>query len=277
MRDKELLEQLAGLVRERRPVAVLTGAGVSTDSGIPDYRGAGSPPRTPMNIDEFLGDLAFRRRFWAGAALNFRTAPKVSPNEGHRALVALEQEGLINGVITQNVDNLHLEAGTQRVVELHGNGARIRCVDCGSVFTRGEVISWFEKANPGYMDSQSAVVIAPDGDADVTGFEHLRVPVCPVCTGTLRPEVVYFGETVPAEVFTEAEQLVSEAGALMIVGSSLAVNTGMRLVHRARKRDLPLMVINRGPTAVDARADLRIESGASEALTELVRLVTHRG
>ena len=269
--DTDPLDALVAIFRTRRPVAVLTGAGISTDSGIPDYRGAGTPPRTPMNIREFLDDPNFRKRFWAGASVNAKRGGwNVLPNAGHLALARLEAEGYIDGVITQNVDGLHADAGTRNLVELHGSGSHIRCVDCRAVFTRHEVIGWFDQGNAGYVESQLSADVAPDGDAIVNDTEGLIVPVCPICTGIIRPEVVYFGETVPKPVFAAAETLVNHAEALLIVGSSLAVNTGIRLVRRATAKNIPLAVINRGPTAVDDRADLRIESGASETLERLV-------
>lgn len=269
----EPLTVLADLITQSRPISVLTGAGVSTDSGIPDYRGAGTPPRTPMNIAEFMNDPLYRSRFWAGASVNAQRGWNVAPNPGHHALAALEAHGYSNGVITQNVDGLHRAAGTSELVELHGNGNTIRCTSCAARFARTEVTSWFEQANPGYVESQLSSAIAPDGDAQVTDTEELVVPVCPICTSILRPEVVYFGETVPKPVFAAAADLVENSGALAVIGSSLAVNTGIRLVRRAEQLDLPLIVINRGPTAVDHRASLRLECGASEALSGLLDLL----
>ncbi|MGO1434632.1 MAG: Sir2 family NAD-dependent protein deacetylase [Canibacter sp.] len=250
-------------------VAVLTGAGISTDSGIPDYRGAGTPPRTPMNINQFTGDENYRRRFWAGARIGALRASKVEPNTGHRALAKLEQLGFTTGVITQNVDNLHREAGSTRVTELHGNGSLIRCVVCGSHESRTSVLARFDELNPGYARAQRHAEIAPDGDAIVTDHEHIDVPSCSVCDGVLRPDVIYFGETVPPQVFQTAEAQVADAEALLCVGTSLAVNTGVRLVHRAEQRNLPIAVVNRGPTAADRRAHLRIEGGTSETLDAL--------
>lgn len=251
----------------RAPVAILTGAGVSTDSGIPDYRGTGTPPRTPMHIHEFLGDPVYRRRFWAGAGVHAARRQRVAPNDGHRAIADLERLGVIDGVITQNVDNLHREAGSHHVVELHGNGSRVRCVSCGATTTRQETITRFNALNPGYVDGQRDGIIAPDGDARVTDYEDLQIPDCIVCGSILRPEIVYFGETVPPEVFAEAERLLNDATALVIAGSSLAVNTGLRLVHRAERKGIPVATINRGPTAADQRATLRIEGGTTETLT----------
>ena len=267
--EGEQVERLAALFGDA-PVAVLTGAGLSTDSGIPDYRGAGTPPRTPMRIDQFMTDPDYRRRFWAGAAAGAAAGwGDVSPNGGHRALARLEAAGLVGGVITQNVDGLHREAGTRTVVELHGAGSVIRCVDCGSRFPRPEVLGWFEQGNPGFAEAHAGAEIRPDGDAAVTGIADVRVPRCPVCGGILRPDVVYFGETVPVRVFAEAERLLADAGALLLAGTSLAVNTGVRLLHRAQRRGIPVAVINRGPTAADAVADPRLEAGTTEALTAL--------
>lgn len=255
------------------PVAVLTGAGMSTDSGIPDYRGQGSPPRTPMNIAQFMGDVQYRRRFWAGASVGRRGFDGVEPNEGHRALARLERAGLIDGVITQNVDGLHARGGSRTVVELHGGGGTIRCTNCGSRFTRAAVLARFDALNPGFAERNAHAEIAPDGDAAVGGAElaAVVVPECPVCGGGLRPDVVYFGETVPLAVFEAATALVASASALLVAGSSLAVNTGMRLVHRAEQRGIPLGVVNRGPTAIDTRPSLavRIEGGTSETLAAL--------
>lgn len=266
------IEQLAALF-ERTPVAVLTGAGISTDSGIPDYRGAGTPPRTPMRIDQFMHDEAYRRRFWSGARVGFSRTARVSPNAGHLALARLEQAGRIGGVITQNVDDLHRRAGSRTVVELHGNGGAIRCVDCGNRWTRAEVLAWFDELNPGFAERNADAEIAPDGDARVSEIEGVVVPSCAVCGGILRPDVVYFGETVPAPVFAAAEDLVSDSTAFLIAGSSLAVNTGIRLLHRAGRRGIPVAVINRGPTAADATASVRIEGGTSETLTALTGLL----
>lgn len=274
--DESLSAQVTELATlfERGPVAVLTGAGISTDSGIPDYRGAGSPPRTPMNIAEFLGDLSYRRRFWAGARIGADRRVGVQPNAGHRALAHLEAASRISGVVTQNVDDLHGKAGTRTLVELHGNGGVIRCVDCGRRRSRDEVLAQFDELNPGYAAHHADAEIAPDGDAIVTDHDDVNVPVCPVCGGILRPDVIYFGEFVPPATFTAAAEIVERSHALLIAGSSLAVNTGVRLLHRAERLGLPVAVINRGPTAADGRASLRLEAGTSEVLTALAATLT---
>lgn len=266
------LDRLLELFK-RGPVAMLTGAGVSTDSGIPDYRGAGTPPRTPMSIDQFVHDEAYRRRFWAGARVGTARMRGIEPNAGHRAIAALEQVGSINGVITQNVDGLHGRAGTVNLAELHGNGSVIRCVPEDHRFTRAEVLAWFDAANPGFAERNAGADITPDGDADVQETAGVIAPTCPECGGMLRPNVVYFGEHVPKAVFDHAERVVQSAAALVVAGSSLAVNTGVRLVHRAEQRGLAVAVINRGPTAIDARASVRvrIEAGTTETLTALAQ------
>ena len=267
------IDELAALFSHGR-VAVLTGAGVSTDSGIPDYRGAGTPPRTPMSIDQFTRDLDYRRRFWAGARLGAGTMNALEPNPGHRALAALEAAGRVSGVMTQNVDGLHVRAGSRTVVELHGGGATIRCTGCEARWSRDEVLHWFDVGNPGYAEAHAGARINPDGDAEAgsaTELAGLRVPQCPVCGGMLRPDVVYFGETVPKPVFAAASELVASAGALLLAGTSLAVNTGVRLLHRAERRGIPVGVINRGPTSADGRpaVAVRIDGGTSETLAAL--------
>lgn len=264
------LDHLAALFAAG-PATILTGAGISTDSGIPDYRGAGSPPRTPMRIDQFLEDERYRQRFWAGARIGALRTSGIEPNPGHRAVAALEAAGRLNGVITQNVDGLHARAGAREVVELHGSGATIRCVPSGHRWGRTEVLAWFDTGNPGFVGRNADAEITPDGDADVAETAGVVVPVCPACGGMLRPDVVYFGEHVAAPVFAAAERLVEGAEALIVAGSSLAVNTGIRLVHRAERRGIPIAIINRGPTAIDGRPSVRvrIDGGTSEALTGL--------
>lgn len=269
---REELDALAALF-DGGPAALLTGAGISTDSGIPDYRGAGTPPRTPMRIDQFSHDDAYRRRFWAGARIGAQRISAVRPNAGHLAVAELEREGFLSGVITQNVDGLHGRAGTANLAELHGNGSVIRCVPEGHRFTRAEVLGWFDVANPGFAEEHADAEINPDGDAEVRQTDGVRVPVCPACGGMLRPDVVYFGEHVPLAVFAHAERIVAGAGSLIVAGSSLAVNTGVRLVHRAEQRALPVVVINRGPTQIDRRESvrLRLDGGTTETLTALAR------
>ncbi|HET6300019.1 MAG TPA: Sir2 family NAD-dependent protein deacetylase [Microbacterium sp.] len=251
-----------------RRVAVLTGAGVSTDSGIPDYRGEGAPRRTPMTVDQYLSSDAARRRYWVGSHLGWRAFAAAEPNAGHRAIASLEERGIVSGVITQNVDGLHVRAGSRRVVELHGTMRRVFCTHCGQVFDRRDLAVRVEADNPWIVVPEN-VKLGPDGDVLPESWEGFRVPSCTVCRGVLKPDVVFFGEFIPAEKFREAEQLVHASDALVIAGSSLVVNSGIRLLERARRRRMPVVIVNRGVTRGDARATVKIDAGTSEVLAAL--------
>jgi NAD-dependent SIR2 family protein deacetylase len=261
------IDRAADLLTGRR-FAVLTGAGVSTDSGIPDYRGEGAPVRTPMTFQQFLSGEEFRKRYWAGSHLGWRAFRSATPNEGHRALADLEISGNVNGIITQNVDGLHLRAGSLRVVDLHGSMDRVHCLNCGQVFARESVAEQIDALNP-WLDAPGAVELAPDGDVEVHEVGRFQLPACTVCGGTLKPDVVFFGEFVPLEKFSEAAALVRGADALVIAGSSLVVNSGIRLLEQATRRKLPVVVINRGETKGDSRAAVKIAAGTSETLSAL--------
>lgn len=261
------LDAVAEVLRGRH-TAVLTGAGLSTDSGIPDYRGKGAPVRTPMNFQTFVGDERARKRYWAGSHLGWHRFRAAEPNLGHRSLARLEHSGLISGVITQNVDGLHTRAGSRHVVDLHGSLDLVVCLDCGQAFGRDSVAARLEAANPTLL-SPEGVRTAPDGDAEVSDVDGFTVPDCTVCGGMLKPNVVFFGELVPTVKFTEATALVSGAEALIVAGSSLFVNSGIRLLEQARRRKLPIVVINRGETKGDGRALIKLEAGTSESLAGL--------
>lgn len=252
-----------------RTVAVLTGAGVSTDSGIPDYRGEGAPVRTPMTFQQFLSDLDYRKRYWAGSHLGWKRFSAASPNAGHRALADLELAGLVDGIITQNVDGLHLRAGSQRVVDLHGSMDRVVCLTCGQYYARGGVADQIARANP-WLESPEAVELSPDGDVEIKDVGAFVLPECTVCGGILKPDVVFFGEFVPKEKFAEATALLQSADALLIAGSSLVVNSGIRLLDQASRRKIPIVIINRGVTKGDGRASVKIDAGTSETLVSLL-------
>jgi len=260
---RRAVDALAG-----RRVAVLTGAGVSTDSGIPDYRGAGTPVRTPMTAQQFLSSDAARQRYWVGSHLGWRAFAAAQPNGGHAALAALERAGIATGVITQNVDGLHVRAGSRRVVELHGTMRRVGCTHCGQVFDRRDLAVRVEADNP-WITVPDGVALGPDGDVLPHSSDGFVVPECSVCGGVLKPDVVFFGEFIPPEKFREAEQLVHASEALLVAGSSLVVNSGIRLVERARRRRLPVVIVNRGETRADARATVKVEAGTTETLQAL--------
>ena len=251
-----------------RRIAVLTGAGVSTDSGIPDYRGEGAPVRTPMTFGQFLSDPEFRKRYWAGSHLGWRRFDGAEPNAGHCALAHLEKDGISNGVITQNVDGLHLRAGSEHVVDLHGTMDRVRCLSCGQSFARTDIAARITADNP-WLDEPESVELGPDGDVAFTQIEDFVTPECTVCAGMLKPDIVFFGEFIPTEKFHEARALVHGAQALLIAGSSLVVNSGIRLLDQAAKKRMPIVIINRGETRGDSRANVKIDAGTSEVLTAM--------
>ncbi|CAN5152513.1 hypothetical protein BH09ACT5_BH09ACT5_08050 [soil metagenome] len=252
-----------------RTVAVLTGAGVSTDSGIPDYRGEGAPVRSPMTFQQFLADLDYRKRYWAGSHLGWKRFSSASPNAGHRALADLELAGIVDGIITQNVDGLHLRAGSRRVVDLHGSMDRVVCLTCGQYYARGGIADQIALANP-WLDEPEAVELSPDGDVEIRDVAAFLLPECSVCGGILKPDVVFFGEFVPREKFAEASALLQSADALLIAGSSLVVNSGVRLLDQASRRKVPIVIVNRGVTKGDGRASVKIDAGTSETLVSLL-------
>ena len=265
-----------------RPLAALTGAGLSTDSGIPDYRGPGSPRRTPMTYQEFLSGPSAQRRYWARSHVGWTRIGKASPNDGHRALAALERSGPLRGLITQNVDGLHTAAGSRAVIDLHGRIADVICTACGRRSPRAALQQRFAAANPGFVETAGdAVETAPDGDAELAATDGFRLVGCLACGGLLKPDVVFFGENVPHERVARAYAMVDDAadddGALLVAGSSLTVMSGLRFVRHARKRGIPVVIVNRGATRGDPLADVRIDAGCSETLTALAAALSGSG
>ncbi|MEH3129521.1 MAG: NAD-dependent protein deacetylase [Mycolicibacterium neoaurum] len=267
MEAPELVAALAG-----RRIAVLTGAGMSTDSGIPDYRGPDSPPSNPMTIAQFRSDAVFRQRYWARNHIGWRHMDWTQPNAGHRALAALEAAGVLTGLITQNVDLLHTKAGSRTVVNLHGTYQQVICLQCGFTMSRTALADELEALNPGFADRAEEVggiAVAPDADAVVTDTSSFRYLDCPRCAGMLKPDIVYFGESVPKERVGQAFSLVDAADALLVAGSSLTVFSGYRFVRHAAAAHLPIAIINRGPTRGDDLASVKVDGGCSELLTLL--------
>jgi NAD-dependent SIR2 family protein deacetylase len=279
------LAPLVELARGKRVVA-LTGAGCSTESGIPDYRGPrDSPPlrRAPIQHREFVDSDANRRRYWARSLLGWPRLVAARPNAGHHAIAALEHAGVIEGVITQNVDSLHTEAGSRNVVELHGALARVRCLACNDVSARADLQDRLLAANPtwpglsrvmpaGAAELSPAAQTRPDGDVDladelVASFVHAA---CLACGGVLMPDVVFFGGSVPRTTLDAAWSLFDRAELLLVIGSSLTVFSGYRFVRRAAEREVPVAIVNRGPTRGDPHAQLRIDARCGEALPLLV-------
>jgi len=263
--------ELVALLYGRR-VAVLTGAGMSTDSGIPDYRGPDSPPSNPMTIRQFTSDPAFRQRYWARNHVGWRHMDETMPNAGHRALAELEHAGVVSGVITQNVDLLHTKAGSRAVINLHGTYAQVVCLDCGRCTSRAALGELLDAANPGFVERAEAVggiAVAPDAAAIVGDTTSFVIVDCPACGGMLKPDIVYFGESVPKERVDEAYSLVDRAGALLVGGSSLTVYSGYRFVRHAAALGIPIAIINRGHTRGDDLAAVKIDNGCSPMLALL--------
>jgi NAD-dependent SIR2 family protein deacetylase len=263
--------ELVAVLADRR-IAVLTGAGISTDSGIPDYRGPDSPPSNPMTIRQFTSDTVFRQRYWARNHVGWRHMDHTMPNAGHRALAALEDAGVVKGVITQNVDLLHTKAGSRNVVNLHGTYAEVACLDCGHTMTRERLAVLLEAANPGFAEHARAdgLAVAPDADAVVADTASFRIVDCPACGGMLKPNIVYFGENVPKDRVEHAYSLVDGADALLVAGTSLTVFSGYRFVRHAAARGIPIAIVNRGRTRGDDLATVKVDGGCSPILTLLL-------
>jgi len=246
-------------------LAVLTGAGVSTDSGIPDYRGPDSPVRTPMTYQDFTRTTAGRQRYWARSFVGWRRMKAASPNDCHRAIAALESQGRLDGLITQNVDGLHQEAGSDRVIDLHGRLDRVICLNCGQLTARVDLERRLTLLNPDF-DVSHEIELAPDGDALVTDTRSFVMADCLNCGGILKPDVVFFGESVPAVRVAAAYAVIEGASALLVAGSSLTVYSGLRFVRRAAQREIPIVIVNRGVTRGDDLATVKIDAPLAETL-----------
>jgi len=265
------LGMLADLVADG-DVVILSGAGLSTESGIPDYRGPSGLARRaePMTYQAFTGDAAARQRYWARSHRGWQHIAAARPNAGHHAVAELDRRGLLAGIITQNVDGLHQAAGAHQVVELHGSLARVLCLGCGQRTSREELDGRLRAANPGWHARVSQ--INPDGDAILADDEvaRFRVVDCESCGGLLKPDVVFFGENVPRPRVDTCFALVERAGALVVLGSSLTVMSGYRFVRHAAKLAVPVVIVNHGPTRGDAQARLVLDAPLGRTLTALV-------
>jgi NAD-dependent SIR2 family protein deacetylase len=252
-----------------RPLVVLTGAGLSTDSGIPDYRGPGSPARMPMTYQEFVSGPVARQRYWARSHVGWGRMKRADPNDGHRALARIAPDLLI----TQNVDGLHERVGTPRLVALHGRIADVVCLSCRVTSTRAALQERLGALNPGYADRHAAVEVRPDGDVALEDTADFVVPGCDGCGGVLKPDVVFFGENVPASrverCYAAVDALADNGGVLLVAGSSLTVMSGLRFVRRAAKAGTPVVIVNRGETRGDPLATYKVDAGCSEFLDAL--------
>lgn len=267
---------LAAFMAETPGLAVLTGAGVSTASGIPDYRDdQGDWKRSPpMQHQVFMDSHAARQRYWARALVGFRALREAQPNASHSALAGLEQQGWISGVITQNVDGLHQRAGSRRVVDLHGRADVVRCMECGARRMRQELHDELGQLNPEWLELGAQA--APDGDADLErDFHGFRVPACAGCgDGIWKPDVVFFGDSVPRSTVDEAFALLDECQGLLVVGSSLMVYSGYRFARHAAQDSKPMACLNLGRTRADALFDLKVSASAEQGLEALADMLS---
>jgi NAD-dependent SIR2 family protein deacetylase len=257
-------------------VTVLSGAGLSTESGIPDYRGpSGQARRTgqPMTYQAFTGSDSARQRYWARSHLGWRHVTGASPNAGHVAVAALDRAGLVSGVITQNVDGLHQAAGAASVTELHGSLHRVVCLSCWVRSSREDLDARLRAANPAWTAAAAGLdpAVNPDGDVALEETAGFTVGDCLACGGLLKPDVVFFGENVPRPRVEECFSLVSSSSALVVLGSSLTVMSGLRYVRRASSLGIPVLIVNQGTTRGDDLATARLDAPLGAALTALLR------
>lgn len=278
--SEEQVVELAERLR-RHSVCLLSGAGCSTESGIPDYRGEGTlqRARNPVQYRQFLSDERSRQRYWARSALGWPRFRAAEPNAAHLGARQLEVAGIVTGIVTQNVDRLHTRAGSKTVVELHGALEEVACLECGALEHRDDLQARLLALNPGFLAEVEQ--LAPDGDADLVesevgrrAIEQLRVPSCRQCLGILKPNVVFFGEGVPSVTVGMAFAHYERADALLVVGSSLAVYSGFRFVRRARQDKKPVFVVNIGATRADEIAVAKVTGSAGNVLARLADLLT---
>lgn len=261
--------ELAGFLARARPV-VITGAGISTGSGIPGYRDRDGnwTRKPPVTHQDFIGDVATRRRYWARSLRGWPMTRAARPNPAHRALTRLQAGGRVGTLVTQNVDGLHGMAGSSDVIELHGRLDDVRCLACGSLHARGAVQAAMEAANPGFVAAHAT--LAPDGDADLeSDFDAFVVPACTACGGLLKPDVVFYGDSVPRERARAADRAIEAADAVLVVGSTLMVRSAFRLVEAAHAAGKPVAAINLGRTRADALIALKVEADCAVALAAL--------
>ncbi|MGI9327164.1 MAG: NAD-dependent protein deacetylase [Pseudomonadales bacterium] len=272
-------EQLAEFLQRNRPVLALSGAGISTASGIGDYRdlsGAYKRP-PPVTIQAFLASAASRQRYWARSMFGWPAFSRATANGAHAALAQLEQRGMVGALITQNVDGLHQQAGHRRVLELHGNLHRVNCLQCGASRERESIQRWLEFANAHLLGQRPQ--LAPDGDADLSDAELDRVvvPCCERCGGVVKPDVVFFGDSVSAATVAEAYAWIDSHRALLILGSSVMIHSSYRFCRRAQQQGVPMAALNLGRTRADDELQLKIEMPCEQVLPTLLEPTAEPG
>lgn len=250
-------------------ILALTGAGISTDSGIPDYRGAGRVARHPMTFDVFMGSKDAQIRYWARSFIGWNRIAEAQPNRGHFAIAQAESLGKVFQVVTQNVDNLHQKAGAKNVIDLHGRLDQVRCMSCAQSISRIDMDKMLAELNP-EINRTGDFEFTPDGDAEVDASENFQIPVCRNCGGVLKPDVVFFGESVPTDTVELAMKRLDEAEVLLVAGTSLTVNSGLRFARRAARANKPIIIVNIGATKADELATAKIEANTSLVLERLL-------
>ena len=257
-------EKIAG-----KKILLLSGAGLSTDSGIPDYRGSGRVARHPMTFDVFMGSKEAQVRYWARSFIGWNRIAEALPNRGHFAIAEAESVEKVFQVITQNVDQLHQKAGSKQVIDLHGRLDQVRCMNCENRFSRTDMDLLLSELNPN-VDRSADFEFTPDGDAEVEASADFRIPGCPTCDGVLKPDVVFFGESVPTNTVELAMKRLDEAEVLLVAGTSLTVNSGLRFARRAARSHKAIVIVNIGPTKADDLASAKIEANTSLVLERLL-------
>jgi NAD-dependent SIR2 family protein deacetylase len=278
MNLNQQIDHLQTFLQRHERVLVLTGAGLSTASGIPDYRDKDGVRRgrNPIQGPDFRKSEAVRKRYWARSMAGYPTLAGAAPNAGHQALAQLEAAGRIHAIITQNVDGLHTAAGSRKLIELHGNIHGVVCLECRTVHPRSEIQHWLAQANPSLVPTGPAGEVVPearpDGDAEVEldEFQDFQLPTCSVCGGVLQPDVIFFGDNIPAQRTAAALQWADEADAVLVVGSSLMVFSGYRFAKLAAQARKPIAAINLGKTRADDLIGLKVEASAVEILPRLL-------
>ena len=267
------LSSLRGFLDRHERLFVLTGAGCSTDSGIPDYRdaeGEWKRPSRPVMFGDFMSDQATRRRYWARGLVGWHHLGRAAPNDAHRALARLERAGRVELLVTQNVDRLHQAAGSEAVVDLHGRADVVRCMSCERRVPRSDLQAELVCLNPAWADFDASA--APDGDADLARVDYasFAVPDCAACGGTLKPDVVFFGESVPRERVARAMEALADADAVLVIGSSLMVYSGYRFVRAAAEAGKPIAAVNLGRTRADEVLTLKVDAACAAALAACI-------
>ena len=265
------LARLNQFMTEHKRILVISGAGISTNSGIGDYRDQNGEWKRvqPVKHQGFMASHEWRQRYWGRSQLGYPSFLQAKPNAGHNALAQLEARGSLFALITQNVDRLHQRAGQQTVIDLHGRLDQVICTSCGQLEARGEIQKWLELHNPAVQEAD--FVPAPDGDADLEmEFSQIQVPGCSLCDGILKPHVVFFGDSVPKPVVEQAYDWVQQADAVLVVGSSLMVFSSYRFVRRAHELSIPIAAINNGVTRGDKFFDFKVAGDCSEILAHLL-------